>query len=107
MAEAKRHRPLFATRRFVPVGELLRRLSGKPRLVGVGRRPPSSTERPRARSPSGSTAAGNSVALETDTTFGRKFCCAAALEKAVNSGGGRTPETISTFPALNAEIWAL
>jgi hypothetical protein len=50
---------------------------------------------------------GNSVALETDTTFGRKFCCAAALEKAVNSGGGRTPETISTFPALNAEIWVL
>src|SRR5580704_6809407 len=40
MAEAKRHGPLFATRRFVPVAKLLRRLSGKPRLVGMGRRPP-------------------------------------------------------------------
>src|SRR5271166_1195221 len=66
-----------------------------------------STERPSARGPSGAIAAGNSVALAIATTFGWKFCCAAALANAVNSGGGRTPAMISAPAVLKAAICAL
>jgi hypothetical protein len=42
-----------------------------------------------------------------DMTFGRRLCCAAALMKAVNSGGGSTPAMISAPTDLKAAIWAL
>src|SRR5262249_31472721 len=54
--------------------------------------------------PSALTAAGNSADLPGVTTFGRKPCCAAWVQKLMKVGGGST-EVITSQPAdLNAAI---
>src|SRR3954469_6722200 len=66
-----------------------------------------SVVRPSPRSPGASMAPGNSSALPSVITFGRKPCCRACVRKVLASGGISTPVTISTLSALNFAICAL
>src|ERR687897_2856882 len=65
-----------------------------------------SVDSPAPWSPRASTADGNSSALPTDATTGRKSCCRAWVQKLVKSGGMGTPVSSWAPASLNAEIWA-